>query len=164
MTTWAVPITWVNGVPTAAMMNTLRDNLIHLKGVVDAMTDNTSADTGTAMYLAITRAGASDAVLEGKVTGDAFPRIRARAGSGIAMGDGTAGPQVVASFGGGVLTFDRLVQASSLIKGFTKAGAMNDTDIPGYFAGSGSGLFGFDTTNSKMWARFGTNWKSVTFV
>lgn len=162
MSVWTTPATWVNGAVTAATANTeWRDHLNWLKNWADLITNSTAADTGTATYIYITRPAAADEALAAKVSGDANERIKIRAGGGIQMGDGTAAPQVVASFGGGVLTFDRFAQASGGFRGPTKAGVWNDTDIPGYFTGSASGMFGFDTTNHRFYWRSGSTWKFV---
>jgi hypothetical protein len=80
------------------------------------------------------------------------------------MGDGSAAPSVVMSFSGGVLNFDRMVVAGSLLKLFTKAGAINDGDIPGYFTGAGSGSIGINTNTNEIYFRSGSNWRKIASV
>lgn len=161
MSVWTTPATWSNGAVTAATMNTeVRDHFNWLKNALDLITNSTSADTGTATGLFITRTTATDEGFATKVTGDADWRVKIRAGGGYQLGDGTAAPQVVMSFSGGILTFDRMVQAAAApTKLFTKAGAIADADIPGYFTGSGTGMIGVDTTNSRLYVRVGATWK-----
>lgn len=165
MSVWTTPTTWVNGAVTAAQMNTeVRDHFNWLKNALDLITGSTAADTGVTTNLGIIRAGGSDTILEGRVSGDANYRIGLRAGSGVLMGDGTASPNVVMSFSGGVLNLDRMAVAGSLLKLYTKSGAIGDGDIPGYFTGAATGSIGVDTTNSRLYVRVGSTWKFVNLV
>jgi hypothetical protein len=165
MAAWTTPITWVNGAVTAATMNTeVRDHFNWLKNALDLITNSTAADTGTATQLRIVRTNGTDAALAVTISGNPEDTTRIRAGGGIQMGDGSAAPQVVMSFSGGVLNFDRMAVAGSLLKLYTKSGAINDTDIPGYFTGAGTGSIGVDTTNSRLYVRVGSTWKFVNLV
>lgn len=159
MSTWSVPITWVNGAVTASQMNTLRDNLNFLKGFADLITGGSTADTGTGTRISITRPLDADNALEAQKSGDTWPRFVVEATGAIRLGDGVTSSSIMAQYGGGGITFPRAVQMASILKMPTKAGAWNDTDIPGYYGGSSSGLMGIDTTNSRIYVRVGTVWK-----
>jgi hypothetical protein len=161
---WSTPITWSNGPLTAAQLNTVRDNLNWLKGFADLITNSSASDTGTGVGLSITRGAGTDHALQAKISGDADYRLKLRAGSGIQMGDGSAAPQVVMSFGSGVLTFDRYVHAGNGIKLPTKSGTVNDGDIPGYFTGAAQGSAVFDTANNRLYIRGVGSWRYVATV
>lgn len=91
MSVWTTPISWPNGAVTAATMNAeIRDHLNFLKGALDLVTGSTTADTGTATLLRVTRPTTGNAVLEGYVSGDTQPRtqVLAAALSQLAFGPG----------------------------------------------------------------------------
>ena len=91
MSTWTTPATWANGAVTASQMNTeIRDHLNFLKGALDLLTGTTTADTGTAMLLQLIRATAAADILNGKVSGDANPRVAIDADGAIHWGPGSA--------------------------------------------------------------------------
>lgn len=90
MSTWTTPVTWTNGAVSAATMNTeVRDHLNFLKGSLDLISNSTTADTGTAMFLRVVRGSATDQGLDVQITGDTQPRIRIAADR-IAFGAGGA--------------------------------------------------------------------------
>lgn len=78
MSTWTTPATSTGGSTalTAAFWNTeVRDHLNFVKGALDLLTNATSADTGTAMYLRVTRpTGADASFYEALVGADTQPR------------------------------------------------------------------------------------------
>src|SRR5688500_5124014 len=92
MALWSTPITWVNGAVTAAQMNSLRDNLVWLKGFGDNITAGTAADSGSTTYLNIRRAAVGDTVFQAGVPADTLGRIVITADGKIAWGDGGAAP------------------------------------------------------------------------
>lgn len=91
MSVWTTPITWANGAVTAATMNAeVRDHLAHLKGAMDLITAATTADTGTATFLRIIRAGVNDPVLQARITGDTVARFQLDADGDLRWGAGGA--------------------------------------------------------------------------
>lgn len=168
MTTWLTPATWVTGAVTVAQMNTeVRDHFNWLKDALDLVTAGAS-DVGTGTYLDITRPASTDPILTGQLSGDAFPRVRIRAGGSYQMGDGTAAPISYLSLSAGALQLDQVVTHSQLLRLLTKAGSINDTDIPGSFTGAGSGMIGLDTSynsgKGRLWVRVGSTWRYVALV
>jgi hypothetical protein len=87
---WTVPITWGNGAVTASQMNSLRDNLLFLKGWADLITGGTTADVGTATYLEIHRGASGNDVLRAFVGTEAQPRYTLTAGGREDRGPGGA--------------------------------------------------------------------------
>ena len=89
MSTWTAPITWANAAVTAAQMNAeIRDHANFLKGFADLITNSTTADTGTATYLSITRTSSTDVGFRVLVTGDTQPRIQFTADGQLSLGPG----------------------------------------------------------------------------
>jgi hypothetical protein len=68
----------------------VRDHLNFLKGFADLITNSTTADTGTATSLSITRAATSDLAYRSLVSGDTQPRFQVQADGRIAWGPGGA--------------------------------------------------------------------------
>jgi hypothetical protein len=165
MAVWNTPITWANGAITASQMNSLRDNLVWLKGFADNITDSTAADSGAGTRLAITRAGATDAAFEAKVSGDSQPRIRIRAGGSIYMSEnGSSTPVQVMDFVNGYLQFPRIIAADDFIRLLVLPGTINDLDVPGYFSGAKSGLMAVDSTNRRLYINVLGTWRYVALV
>jgi hypothetical protein len=90
MTAWISPATWVNGTLTAAFGNAeVRDHLTWLKAALDLLTNGTAADTGTATFLQITRAG-GQTLIRSFVSGDTQPRLNIDVNGTISWGTGSA--------------------------------------------------------------------------
>ena len=160
MAVWTTPITWSNGAVTAATMNTeVRDHFNWLKNALDLITNSTAADSGTATILYVTRAASTDGVINGRVSGDSNPRVQIQVDGSYNIGTGASAVDTYFLPSGGGISFARPAVMTVPGKAYIKAGALNDTDIPGTYTGSGSGMFGLDTTNSRVYFRVGSTWK-----
>jgi len=74
---WTTPVTWANGAVTAASFNEqIRDNETYLKAALDLITNSTTADSGTATYISVTRAdiGSDVTHFRALMSGDTQPR------------------------------------------------------------------------------------------
>lgn len=90
MSTWTTPITWTNGAVTASQMNGLRDNLAFLKGFADLITNSTTADTGTATQLRISRTLSTETAFDANVSGDTVGRLAVLASGAVQWSTGAA--------------------------------------------------------------------------
>jgi hypothetical protein len=89
MTAWSTPITWVNAGILATSMNSLRDNLLWLKGSVDLVTNGTGSDVGTGTYLSIKRAAAAELSFRTHYGADTDYRFRIKSEGNMEWGPGT---------------------------------------------------------------------------
>ena len=160
MSTWTTPATWVNGAVTATQMNTeIRDHLNFLKGALDLITNSTTADTGVGTRISLKRNATTDAAFEARLNADTDMRVQIDTGGAFKYGTGTSVPAIYFQGNNGGLQIERVANMVALTKLFTKAGAINDTDIPASWAGASTGLVGVDTTNSRLYVRVGATWK-----
>ena len=143
-------------------MNAVRDNLTFLKGALDLLTNATAADTGTTMYLGVTRANATDPGLRLYHSGAAtYPRYQVDADGTTSWGDGTAAvdTNLYRSAVNLLKTDDSLEVAARFTCGEqaikVTAGVPSDID----FGVDTSGNICLDTTNSRIYFRVGTTWK-----
>jgi len=91
MSVWTAPVTWTNGAVTAATMNTeVRDHATFLKGALDLLTNSTTADTGTTMYVQVRRTASTESAIEAQVGAEANPRFRVLASGKMSWGAGGA--------------------------------------------------------------------------
>ena len=122
-------------------MNAVRDNLTFLKGALDVLTNATAADTGTTMYLGVTRANATDPGLRLYHSGAAtYPRYQVDAAGTTSWGVGTSAVDTnLYRFTGATLATD-----NQFVIKYVGAGA-RQLQITDTTAGAGI-LFGDDTS------------------
>jgi hypothetical protein len=96
MSTWTAPITFVaSNALTAAQLNTeVRDHALFLKGVLDLLTNTTTADTGNTMSMGVRVAAASSGAYFAFVTTDSVGRWAVTGDGRQQWGDGTAARDV----------------------------------------------------------------------
>jgi hypothetical protein len=95
LSVWTSPITWVNGAVTASQMNSLRDNLNHLKGIFTVITAATESDVAGSTLLRGQRGATTDSALQALVTGDSVPRLNILAGGTLQWSTGAAAADYV---------------------------------------------------------------------
>lgn len=66
----------------------VRDHAIFLKGALDLITNSTTADTGTATYIRVSRAAAADPAYRAGVSGDSYYRFESHADGKFHWGPG----------------------------------------------------------------------------